>query len=68
MQGGTASRRIGGASLKQEGVAGVAHSDWLRRGGQRQLIVGAAVTENLPTVPTVVLQREAEEERYDDIV
>lgn len=55
---GAPSRWIGGASLEEEGVAGVAHSDWFWRGGQRELIVGAAVTENLPTVPTVVLERE----------
>ncbi len=36
-------------------MAGVTDSDWFRRGGQRELIVRAAVTENLSTVPTVVL-------------
>lgn len=50
-----ASRWIGGASLEEEGVAGVADSDRFGRGGQRELVVGAAVTEDLPTVPTVVL-------------
>lgn len=50
------SRGIGGAPLQQEGVAGVADSDRFRRGGQRQLVVWAAVAENLPAVATVVLE------------
>lgn len=43
-------------------MAGVTDSDWFRRGGQRELIVRAAVTENLSTVPTVVLERERQQE------
>lgn len=54
-RGGAPSRWIGGASLEEEGVAGVTDSHWFWRGGQRELIVRAAVTENLPTVPAVVL-------------
>lgn len=54
-QCGDPSSRIGGASLEEEGMAGVTDSDWFWRCGQRELIVRAAVTENLPTVPTVVL-------------
>lgn len=50
-----ASRGVGGAALQQQGVAGVTHSDRFGRGGQRELIVRAAVTEDLPTVPAVVL-------------
>lgn len=57
---GAPSRWIGGASLEEEGVAGVTDSDWFWRGGQRELVVGAAVAENLPTVPTVVLETETE--------
>lgn len=49
------SRWIGGAPLEEEGVAGVTDSDWFGRRRQRKLIVRAAVTENLPTVPAVVL-------------
>lgn len=51
-----ASRGVGGAALEQEGVARVAHPDGLGRGGERQLIVGAAVAENLPAVAAVVLR------------
>lgn len=58
--GGASSRWIGRASLEEEGVAGVTDSDWFWRGGQRELIVRAAVAENLPTVPTVVLDRDRE--------
>lgn len=54
-QCGAPSRRIGGAPLEEEGVAGVTDSDWFWWGRQRELIVRAAVTENLPTVPTVML-------------
>lgn len=39
-------------------MTGVTHSDWFWRGRQRKLVVGAAVTENLPAVPTVVLETE----------
>lgn len=60
LQQDPASCRVGGTSLEQEGVARVAHPHRFGRGGQRQLIVGAAVTENLPAVATVVLWREAE--------
>lgn len=49
------SRGIGGAALQEEGVAGVADSDWFRRGGQRKLIVRAAVAEDLPAVSAVML-------------
>jgi len=63
-----ASRWIGGASLEEEGVAGVADSDRFGRGGQRELVVGAAVTEDLPTVPTVVLERETREKNVDIVV
>lgn len=63
--GGAPSRRIGGASLEEEGVAGVADSHRFWWGGQRELIVGAAVTENLPTVPTVMLERETQRESQD---
>lgn len=55
---GSCSRGVGGAALQQEGVAGVADSDRFGRGGQRQLVVGAAVAENLPAVATVVLQKD----------
>lgn len=51
----TLSCWIGGASLQEEGVAGVTDSHWFGRRWQRKLVVRAAVTENLPTVPTVVL-------------
>lgn len=54
------SCRVGGTSLEQEGVARVAHPHRFGRGGQRQLVVGAAVAENLPAVATVVLWRDAE--------
>lgn len=54
------SCRVGGTSLEQEGVARVAHPHRFGRGGQRQLIVGAAVAENLPAVATVVLWRDVE--------
>ena len=46
---------IGGASLEEEGMAGVTDSDWFGRCRQGKLIVGAAVAENLSTVPAVVL-------------
>lgn len=55
---GTLSCWIGGAPLEEEGVAGVTHSDWFGGRRQRKLIVRAAVTENLPAVPTVVLEKE----------
>lgn len=55
---GNRSRGVGGAPLQQEGVAGVADSDRFGRGGQRQLVIGAAVAENLTAVATVVLEKE----------
>ena len=48
-------RRIGGAALQEEGVAGVADSDWFRGGGKWKLVVRAAVAEYLPAVSTVML-------------
>lgn len=57
---------IGGASLQEEGVARVTDSHWFGRRRQRKLIVRAAVTENLPTVPAVVLQTEAERQKPPD--
>lgn len=40
-------------------MARVADSDWFGGGGQRKLVVRAAVTEDLAAVPTVVLQGDA---------
>lgn len=48
---------VGRASLEQQRVAGVAHSDGFGRRRQRELVVRAAVTEDLSTVPAVVLER-----------
>lgn len=45
----------GGAPLKEQGVAAVAHTDWSGVGGQGQFITGARVTEDVATVPAVVL-------------
>lgn len=70
-----ASCGVGGAALQQEGVAGVAHPDGFGRGGERQLVVGAVVAENLPAVATVVLgardggtERKRRRERERDAV
>lgn len=45
----------GGAPLKEQGVAAVAHTDWSGVGGQGQLVTGARVTEDVAAVPAVVL-------------
>ena len=39
-------------------MAAVAHTDWSGIGGQGQLITGARVTEDVATVPAVVLEGE----------
>lgn len=39
-------------------MAAVAHTDWSGVGGQGQLITGARVTEDVATVPAVVLEGE----------
>lgn len=48
----------GGAPLKEQGVAAVAHTDWSGVGGQGQLVTGARVTEDVAAVPAVVLEGE----------
>lgn len=52
------SSGIGGTPLQQESVAGVADSDRFWWSGQRQLIIWAAVAENLSAVPTMVLEKD----------
>lgn len=46
----------GGAALKEQRVAAVAHTYWLGVGGQGQLITGARVAEDVATVSAVVLE------------
>lgn len=41
-------------------MAGVTHSHRFGRRRQRKFVVGAAVAENLPAVPAVVLQTDAQ--------
>lgn len=45
----------GGAPLQQQGVADVAHAHGFGVGGQGQLVAGAAVAVDVPTVAAVVL-------------
>lgn len=51
----TASGQVGRAALNEQRVAGVADPHRLRWGGQGQFVVRAGITEDFPTVPTVVL-------------